>query len=82
MTRKRYIKLMMAMGVPRNEATYLGIDPSEAAKKMYKYSEQHIGRLYAHRGCWPFNSYEEAYLNDKLGISLWGPRWMTNNKED
>lgn len=70
MTRKRYIKLMMAMGIPRNEAAYLGVDPSKVRKKMYKYSEPYIKHLYARRGSWPYNSYEEAYQNDEFLITM------------
>lgn len=70
MTRKRYIKLMMALGVPRNEANYLGIDPAKARKSKYEYSEHFIRYLYAHRRCWPFDSYEEAYHDNEFLVTM------------
>lgn len=71
MTRKRYIKLMMAAGWTRNEAEetvgftfprthdYCGT----SAKFWDRMDERHQKYAMTYRGSWPYSTYERAYDN-------------------
>ena len=57
MTRKRYIKLMMANGWSRNEAENIaGFGSMESGQSM---SDRMKKEKLAHRGCWPCDTYDE-----------------------
>ena len=57
MTRKRFIKLIMAAGLGRNEAeTIAGFGDSKYGQPM---SDRMKKEKLAHRGCWPCDTYEE-----------------------
>lgn len=65
MTRKRYIKLMMAAGWSRNDAENtagLRIDEFKPNRSS-KIDEQLWKKIMSHRGCWPYSTYVEAYDN-------------------
>lgn len=67
MTRKRYIKLMMAAGWSRNEAeTIAGFGESKYAQPM---SDRMKKDRLAHRGCWPCDTYDEL-LDFCLNINM------------
>lgn len=65
MTRKRYIKLLMANGWSRNDAE------NTAGLRIYEFKpngsskidEQLWKEIISHRGCWPYSTYVEAYDN-------------------
>lgn len=71
MTRKRYIKLLMAAGWARNEAEetvgftfprthdYCGT----SAKFWDRMDERHQKYAMTYRGSWPYSTYERAYDN-------------------
>ena len=67
MTRKRYVKLMMACGWDRNAANSIGIDPSECGPHI---SQERKLAVWAHRGCFPFKTYKEAFENDKILVAM------------
>lgn len=57
MTRKRYIKLMMAAGWSRNEAEYIAsFGKTEQGQVLSNRMKKH---KLAHRGCWPCDTYDE-----------------------
>ena len=67
MTRKRYIKLMMAAGVSRNEAEYIvSVGKNEQGQVLSDRMKKH---KLAHRGCWPCDTYDEL-LNFWMPICL------------
>ena len=57
MTRKRYIKLMMAAGLSRNEAEHIAsLGKTEQGQVLSDRMKKH---KLAHRGCWPCDTYDE-----------------------
>ena len=57
MTRKRYIKLMMAAGWTRNEVEHIvGFGKIEQGQVLSDRMKKH---KLAHRGCWPCDTYDE-----------------------
>jgi hypothetical protein len=57
MTRKKYIKLMMAAGWNRNEAEHIAsFGKTEQGQVL---SARMKKRKLAHRGCWPCDTYDE-----------------------
>ena len=57
MTRKRYIKLMMAAGWSRNEAEHIAsFGETEQGQVLSDNMKKH---KQAHRGCWPYDTYDE-----------------------
>lgn len=57
MTRKRYIKLMMAAGLSRNEAEHIvSLGKNEQDQVLSDRMKKH---KLAHRGCWPCDTYDE-----------------------
>lgn len=66
MTRKRYIKLLMANGWSRNNAentARLGIDECKPNRSSKTFDEQRWKKNVSHRGCWPYSTYVKAYDN-------------------
>jgi len=66
MTRKRYIKLLMANGWSRNNAENtagLGIDECKPNRSSKAFDERFWNEIWSHHGCWPYNTYTEAYDN-------------------
>lgn len=62
MTRKRYIKLLMAAGWSRNEAEdTVGFDE---VRFCQPWSERRTKYALSHRGNWPYSTYERAYDNE------------------
>lgn len=67
MTRKRYIKLMMAAGLSRNEAEHIAsLGKTEQGQVLNDRMKKH---KLAHRGCWPSDTYDEL-LNFWMPICL------------
>jgi hypothetical protein len=67
MTRKRYIKLMMAAGLSRNEAEHIvSLGKNEQGQVLSDRMKKH---KFAHRGCWPCDTYDEL-LNFWMPICL------------
>ncbi len=59
MTRKRYIKLMMAAGLSRNEAEHIAsFGKTERGQVLSDRMEKH---KLAHRGCWSCDTYDELF---------------------
>lgn len=59
MTRKRYIKLMMAAGLSRNEAEHIAsFGKTERGQVLSDRMKKH---KLAHRGCWPCDTYDELF---------------------
>lgn len=57
MTRKRYIKLMMAAWLSRNEAEHIAsFGRTEQGQVLSDRMKKH---KLAHRGCWPCDTYDE-----------------------
>lgn len=67
MTRKRYVKLMMASGWDRNTANSIGVDPGECSVTPWNNKKL---KLWAYRGCFPFTTYKEAWENDKMLVAM------------
>lgn len=67
MTRKRYVKLMMASGWDRNTANYIGIDPSKCHPCV---PQERRLIAWAYRGSFPFKSYKQAWENDKMLVAI------------
>lgn len=67
MTRKRYVKLMMASGLDRNTANYIGIDPSKCHPRV---PQERKLICWAYRGSFPFKSYKQAWENDKMLVAI------------
>ena len=66
MTRKRYIKLLMANGWSRNNAENtagIGIDECKPNRSSKTFDEQRWKKIVSHRGCWPYSTYVKAYDN-------------------
>lgn len=66
MTRKRYIKLMMAAGWSRNDAENtagLRIDEFKPNVSSKTFDKRLWKKIMSHRGCWPYSTYVEAYDN-------------------
>lgn len=62
MTRKRYIKLLMANGWSRNNAENtagLGIDECKPNRSSKTFDERFWKKTVSHRGCWPCDTYDE-----------------------
>lgn len=57
MTRKRYIKLMMAAGFSRNDAEHIA--SFEETKQGQFMDDDMKKHKLAHRGCWPWDTYDE-----------------------
>lgn len=68
MTRKRYVKLMMASGWDRNTANYIGIDPGDYHETSIMNNGK--SKLWAYRGSFPFKSYKQAWENDKMLVAI------------
>ena len=68
MTRKRYVKLMMASGWDRNTANDIGIDPGDYHTTPIMNNGKL--KLLAYRGCFPFKSYKQAWKNDKMLVAI------------
>ena len=67
MTRKRYIKLMMAAGLSRNEAEHIvSLGKNEQGQVLSDRMKKH---KLAHRGGWPCDTYDEL-LNFWMPICL------------
>ena len=57
MTRKRYIKLMMAAGLSRNEAEHIAsFGKAEQGQVLSDRMKKH---KLAHCGCWPCDTYDK-----------------------
>lgn len=57
MTRKRFIKLIMAAGSSRNEAEHIvSFVKPEQGQVLSDHKKKH---KLAHRGCWPCDTYDE-----------------------
>lgn len=68
MTRKRYIKLMMASGWDRNTATSsVGIDPSKSHPLV---PEKRKLTAWAYRGSFPFITYQRAWENNRDIVAI------------
>lgn len=71
MTRKRFIRLMMAAGWTRNEAEKtVGFNTprrhdccGESARDWERMDERHKKYAMTYRGSWPYSTYERAYDN-------------------
>lgn len=66
MTRKRYIKLLMANGWSRNNAentTGIGINELKPNRSSKTFDERFWKEIVSHHGCWPYNTYVKAYDN-------------------
>lgn len=62
MTRKRYIKLLMANGWSHNNAENtagLGIDECKPNRSSKTFDERFWKKTVSHRGCWPCDTYDE-----------------------
>ena len=68
MTRKRYVKLMMASGWDRNMANgSVGIDPSKCLPCV---PQKRKLIAWAYRGSFPFKTYQHAWKNNKTIAAL------------
>ena len=62
MTRKKYIKLLMANGWSRNNAENtagIGIDECKPNRSSKTFDERRWKKVVSHRGCWPCDTYDE-----------------------
>lgn len=67
MTRKRFIKLIMAAGLGRNEAEHIAsFGKTEQGQVL---SDRMKKQKLAHRGCWPCDTYDEL-LNFWLDANM------------